>query len=163
VHPPWLHRFTFAPWMIQAPPLTAPLVASSLHFCIMAHTNSSFFGVIGAPNVAASLHLCTMADINPSHLGVVGASIEGADMSVFFRCPGAIIFFTLIFHDCLGFFHPDVDPSEFFLARRLEACWCRLRQWQRRCWPLRNHDISCLGRATLLVTVSWRIRKIETL
>lgn len=103
MHPPWLHRFTFAPWLIQAPPLTAPLVASSLHFCIMAHTNSSFFGVIGAPNVAASLHLCTMADINPSHLGVVGASIEGADMSVFFRCPGAIIFFTLIFHDRLGF------------------------------------------------------------
>jgi hypothetical protein len=63
------------------------------------------------------IHLCTMADINPSPLGVVGASIEGADMSVFFCCPGAIIIFTLIFHQRLwlvGFMRQRWPVGIFF-------------------------------------------------
>ena len=97
----------------------APFAAASLHLCTMADTNSFFLGVIGAPTVAASLYHCAMSHANPSASGLVGASFEGA-MSVFFRCPGAIIFVTLIFQDRLwlvGLMRQRRPVGILFLAR----------------------------------------------
>ena len=117
----------------------APPVAVLLHLRTMP-TDSSLFGIVVAPLLAASLpRLCAMSHANPSDFGLVGASIEGADMSVFFRCPDAFIFFTLIFHNrfwLVGFMRQRQSIRIFFLARRLEACWCCRRQWHRRCVDL---------------------------
>ena len=46
------HSFTFANSSLNSS-IGTSLMASSLSLCVMSHTNSSFFGVIGAPLAAA--------------------------------------------------------------------------------------------------------------
>jgi hypothetical protein len=68
----------------------------------MADTNSSVLGVIGAPLAAASLHLRAMSHANPSLFDLVDASFEGADISVFFCCPGTMALANSIFNSSIG-------------------------------------------------------------